>query len=345
MKKPSEYISFKWFMGFGIFVLPFYASATVIISEIAWMGTAKSTSDEWIELANTGGDVVDLTGWTLEASDGTPKIALSGSISAGGFFLLERTGDDTVPNVPADQIYTGALGNSGETLVLKDSGGSAVDTVDASGGWPAGDNATKQTMQRSASGWLTADATPRQANASTPVNEPTPTPTPTLTSTPQPTPTLPTPPSNTPNGGVGTPTPAGTDVGAQPTLTPQFTPTPLPRVSQPVSTPSPEPSKNVKPIIIAEVSGGSLNISSPKQPTPTKTTQAKPFAAAPSQKNLARVAESVSEPPITENTNDKAIANVGINQNPYFWLAGSILVGLALGVLAVFMTRRNQTDL
>ncbi len=38
----------------------------VIISEIAWAGTAASAEDEWIELQNLGTTSVDLTGWTLQ---------------------------------------------------------------------------------------------------------------------------------------------------------------------------------------------------------------------------------------------------------------------------------------
>jgi uncharacterized repeat protein (TIGR01451 family) len=37
----------------------------VIISEIAWAGTAADANDEWIELRNIGGEPVDLTGWVL----------------------------------------------------------------------------------------------------------------------------------------------------------------------------------------------------------------------------------------------------------------------------------------
>jgi len=37
----------------------------IIISEIAWAGTAASAEDEWIELRNIGDEPVDVTGWTL----------------------------------------------------------------------------------------------------------------------------------------------------------------------------------------------------------------------------------------------------------------------------------------
>ena len=110
----------------------------VAISEIAWMGTAVSSLDEWIELYNNTGSSVDLAGWTLAAADGTPGIALSGNIPANGYFLLERTDDSTVPGVTADLLYTGALGNGGEDLVLRDGASSVVDRVDSSAGWFSG---------------------------------------------------------------------------------------------------------------------------------------------------------------------------------------------------------------
>lgn len=146
--------------------IPVFVHGQVIINEIAWMGTSESANDEWMELYNTGGEEVSLEGWVLEAADGTPQINLSGTISASGFFLLERTDDETVPGIPADQIYTGALGNGGEDLILKDASGVVVNRVDASAGWPAGDNDTKETMQWNGSGWITALGTPRAANAS-----------------------------------------------------------------------------------------------------------------------------------------------------------------------------------
>jgi hypothetical protein len=63
-------------------------SPEVVISEIAWMGTTNSPSDEWIELYNNTSSSMPLTGWTLTASDGTPNIALSGSIPANEHYLL-----------------------------------------------------------------------------------------------------------------------------------------------------------------------------------------------------------------------------------------------------------------
>ena len=146
------------------------ADASVVINEVAWMGTTGSANSEWMELRNLSSANVDLTGWTLNAADGSPKINLKGKITANGYFLLERTSDDSVPGVAADEIYSGALGNGGENLSLKDANGNLVDQVDASGGWPGGDNTTKQTMERKDDGsWQTGaepGGTPKTANSS-----------------------------------------------------------------------------------------------------------------------------------------------------------------------------------
>ncbi|MBA3052143.1 MAG: hypothetical protein FP827_03520, partial [Candidatus Omnitrophica bacterium] len=121
---------------------------SVVINEIAWMGTAASAYDEWIELYNNTGDTVTLTDWTLASADGTPSITLSGSIAPYSYYLLERTDDTTVSDITADLIYSGALDNTAEDLTLKDSGGITVDRVNCSSGWFAGDNTSKISMER-----------------------------------------------------------------------------------------------------------------------------------------------------------------------------------------------------
>ncbi|QAS54463.1 competence protein ComEA [Halobacillus litoralis] len=135
----------------------------VVINEVAWMGTDVSYNDEWIELYNPTGSDISLEGWSLNATDGSPQISLSGTIPAGGYYLLERTDDSTVSNVDADFIYTGAMGNTGEVLELSD-GTQIIDAVDA---WYAGNNESKATMERvdpetegtDASNWRTATDT------------------------------------------------------------------------------------------------------------------------------------------------------------------------------------------
>jgi hypothetical protein len=142
-------------------------AAQVVISEIAWMGSAADSNDEWIELLNRGSESVDVTGWTLSDGDAV-YVTLSGTLSAGGCALLERTDDASVPGVSAFQIYTGALANGGRTLVLKDASGVTIDTVAGGENWSAigGDNVGKDTPQRTdADEWITAPPTPGVSEA------------------------------------------------------------------------------------------------------------------------------------------------------------------------------------
>src|SRR3989344_1982706 len=120
----------------------------VVINEVAWMGTVNLANDEWMELFNPGQEDINLSGWQLISADDVLLIELSGSIESQGFYLLERTSDDTVSDVLADQIYVGALSNGGEHLYIKDGLGNIIYGVDCAAGWFAGDNETKQTMQR-----------------------------------------------------------------------------------------------------------------------------------------------------------------------------------------------------
>ena len=142
--------------------------ASVIINEITWMGTDVSPNDEWIELYNNSAQEVNLDGWVLKADDGTPEINLAGTFPAQDFYLLERTDDETVPGIPADLIYKGALGNSGENLKLYDEFGNLIDQANFGDGWPAGDNKTKQTMERKKDdAWQTSaepGGTPKKEN-------------------------------------------------------------------------------------------------------------------------------------------------------------------------------------
>jgi len=128
-----------------------YPAMSILINEVAWMGTAASTSDEWIELYNPGSSPINLTGWVLKAVDGTPNISLLDGyiLQPGEYYLLERTDDTTVSDIAADQIYTGDLENSYETLQLLDPLNRVVDTANSNGGlWPAGSSSTYGSMER-----------------------------------------------------------------------------------------------------------------------------------------------------------------------------------------------------
>lgn len=175
------FLLFTIFPAFLAFNFSWASSHSVVINEIGWMGTQTYYGDEWIELFNSTSEAIDLTAWTLKAVDGTPNIALSGLVSAGSYFLLERTDDTTIPDISADQIYAGALGDDGEDLELRDPNSNLIDSIPAGAEWFAGDKNSRRSMERTdalsagsdPSNWHTSafsPGTPKAAN-STPVEE------------------------------------------------------------------------------------------------------------------------------------------------------------------------------
>lgn len=115
----------------------------VIINEAAWMGTTNSANDEWIELYNNTDVEIDLSGWGLYEEGGKTLVEpLIGIIGAKSYYLIERTDDNTVPDIEASQSPTGwggyGLNNNGEHLQLLDNSSNIIDEVDCSGGWFTG---------------------------------------------------------------------------------------------------------------------------------------------------------------------------------------------------------------
>lgn len=127
-------------------LFPSFALAQVYISEIAWMGDSESANNEWIELYAQ--ESTNISGWSLSALDGTPSIALDGTID--GAFVLYRGTE-----------YVGALENGGEVLILSNADGAEIDRADGSDGWSiGGDNESKETAQKVGGVWETRVATP-----------------------------------------------------------------------------------------------------------------------------------------------------------------------------------------
>ncbi len=111
------------------------SSKPVVINEISFDGTdPKHSQDEWIELYNRTDYAIDLSGWRLRTKDGGPNIVFGEDsknrktvnkvIPANGYYLIERTDDDTVSDIPADWYGSfgggkgAGLSNVGEVLKL-----------------------------------------------------------------------------------------------------------------------------------------------------------------------------------------------------------------------------------
>ena len=126
---------FFGFLSMGFFPIPSQAQVIhVYFSEIAWVGSSLSTSDEWLELYNPLEETVDLSGWSLEgaaSSQGTLIIPSGSFIEPGQTFLISNYGADnekstltTIPNYVTSDI---SLSNSSFKLILKNTEGVAID--------------------------------------------------------------------------------------------------------------------------------------------------------------------------------------------------------------------------
>ena len=118
------------------------ASADVVVNEV--VGSTTSSDVEFIELYNTGAAAVDLTGWTIElwdsdfdaggsgfgGSDGTAPYNVSGSIAAGGYWTIANGVAASELGFVGDAFFgNNSIENSSYTLILRDGGGSVVNSI------------------------------------------------------------------------------------------------------------------------------------------------------------------------------------------------------------------------
>ncbi|MFH0791606.1 MAG: lamin tail domain-containing protein, partial [bacterium] len=146
------------------------SASSVIINEVAWMGTIVSGDNEWIELKNVSSREINLNGWQLLDRGKQIKIIFGAEkLPPSGLYLLERSNDDAVPEIKADRVYTGRLNDTDEELYLFDNQCQIRDKVIASPNWLGGDKKTKQTIERRSNrDWQTSNAsngTPKRENS------------------------------------------------------------------------------------------------------------------------------------------------------------------------------------
>lgn len=125
----------------------------VIINELMWMGSSRSSADEWIELRNTTHDAVDLSGWQVtKFSNGQDVVMVTlpagATIPADGFFVISNygVGEKSVlmsePNLVTTDV---ALANSNLRIQLLDPAGVVIDVAGNGQGVPfAGTNVSAE---------------------------------------------------------------------------------------------------------------------------------------------------------------------------------------------------------
>ncbi|KKR21854.1 MAG: hypothetical protein UU46_C0041G0004 [Candidatus Uhrbacteria bacterium GW2011_GWD1_41_16] len=155
-----------------------FASASlphVFISEVNWAGSELSQADEWLEITNTDGQAVDLSGWILTgcATSGNAIAIAEGTMLAAGDTLLisnyDLGSDKTTLTVQPDLVTASiSLSNSALEILLVMPDGTVVDQAGDGGAPLAGLTSPKTSMVRDLStlGWM-------DASSSTNLSDPT----------------------------------------------------------------------------------------------------------------------------------------------------------------------------
>lgn len=140
--------------------------SNVLLSEIAWAGSEKSTADEWLEIRNVGNESVDVSGWTLTGagSSGSPLTLPTETLLASNQSYLVANyavGDKSTLIVAPDMVTTTvSIPNTALNITLVDANGNVVDTLIDAGAPDFGSSTTFATMKRDFSGntWFTETA-------------------------------------------------------------------------------------------------------------------------------------------------------------------------------------------
>ncbi|OFK95294.1 nuclease [Corynebacterium sp. HMSC068H04] len=169
--------------------------SNAVISEVYGGGGNKGAAftKDFIELYNPTSADLDLTGWSVEylsaSGNSGGKHELSGSIPAGGYFLIQEGGGDTGEPLPSPDVE-GNLNLSGSkgSVKLYDASGAEVDLVgygeaSLSEGSPAQALNNSTSAQRDAEGtdtdnnaadFSSAAPTPKSAGGAAPQPDPSP---------------------------------------------------------------------------------------------------------------------------------------------------------------------------
>jgi len=138
------------------------APGDVVINEIAWGGTAASSTDEWIEFHNTTPEPIDIEGWSIFGADTGATLHFSSAdghstwtIPARGYLIYANHSDDVTDADGKDlvDIWDATIGMNNTApgqLILYDEAGTVIDLANgAAGDWFAGSSTpTYTTMER-----------------------------------------------------------------------------------------------------------------------------------------------------------------------------------------------------
>tara|TARA_R110002050_G_scaffold204327_4_gene339805 strand:+ start:2471 stop:4597 length:2127 start_codon:yes stop_codon:yes gene_type:complete len=120
----------------ALFLPLVFIAQTVVISEVGFRSTASV--DDYVELYNTTGSAINLSGYTLVPSTGS-TVTLTGTIPANGFYVIGKNTSEisfesswgvTIGGTSVYQNSSNVLSTtSGVTFELKNTGGTVIDNT------------------------------------------------------------------------------------------------------------------------------------------------------------------------------------------------------------------------
>lgn len=101
----------------------------MVISELHYHPGSDLDTDEFLELVNTGGSPINMSGWTFTEGI-TATLPAGSSVPAGGYFVIspDPTRFQQIYGFVPDATYSGSISNGGETVTLTN-GATVIDTV------------------------------------------------------------------------------------------------------------------------------------------------------------------------------------------------------------------------
>jgi hypothetical protein len=139
----------------------------LLIGEVAWAGSSKSTADEWLELWNLGDEPIDLTGYYFIGAGGTEGIIFDESAvipPRSAFLVANYDAEKSAIAIDPQLITTSiSLPNDKLKIELFNADGILIDVAGDGTKPPSGaSSSTKVSMVRAVDGsWLDADTRER----------------------------------------------------------------------------------------------------------------------------------------------------------------------------------------
>jgi endonuclease/exonuclease/phosphatase family metal-dependent hydrolase len=147
-------------------------AAVVFINEILANEAGSDVNGEFVELVNSGGTAADLSGWTLSDGAGLRHTFASGTTLAAGKALVVFGAAAGIPTGVTNAVAasTGGLtlGNSGDTVTVKNASGTTVDTTTYSSSLSGTDGVSMNRSPDSTSGATFVLHTTLSSSASSP---------------------------------------------------------------------------------------------------------------------------------------------------------------------------------